>query len=1087
MLAAARRSGLVLLCLLLGGGLVGAPAAGQEPAAEPASLSGRITDAATGTPLAGVTVRVRGPAEAPGESVRVTDAEGAFDFPELPAGGYRIQFVHDGYEEAALEDFALVAGPNRADRALTKRTAAAPEATPDVEEFVVIASPVAEILAASRFDSDQLLDTLSADDFSKLAASDVADALKFVPGVNVVEGQFAVIRGLEDRYSSTLFNGAIVPSPDPDRQSVQLDLFPADVVSDLAVSKTFAPELPGNSSGGSINILTGAYPEKFEFKLSAGSGFNDNAWDNFLEFNDGSAAGTATDGSDVLEGDFAASLGGRGSFLEREIRFKGAIGWESDYQTLEGYQEDREPALPQRDGFGNVVESGDLAQGELSLSGGRFDLTASEHEERRVGYGGFGFDLDEAGNHKIDSSIFYIHKTDDTVEAQENGFFPFFPYGPLAQRQANGDEIRPNDEFAGFASVNTWLRDVREQLGEPPNKGPLVYANFSESESFERERDLSIYQLNGDHHFESIEGLHVSWAGNYAKTSQDETSEGFRYFFEPLDPSQLPTSFPVAAEDLVPGQFVVSEGNVFFSENEIDEHQGFGRIDLDYELPIRDWLTLELRAGGWYEDASRNVDSSFLENPFVDGTSQFALIAPTPLELTDLIDERVDPSGVRDTSNESTREIEAWHLGSKTTLYDQLDLLAGFRIESVFIESINNAFTGETALDGTPAIFPNKYLFFDRLDNPTREGQEASPGETFNDQLLGIKVPVDPETGFVDLVDREQIEALVNGRIDETHFLPALGFTYRPIEGLAFRGAWSQTVARPSFREMGYYVTVEPGTDDFVVGNPQLGLSDVDSYDARVEYVWGEHDLAALSVFYKTIQDPIEAIVIRDPQNAEAVGSALFRTYFNNENEGSLQGIEVEARKSLDFLGFLGPDWEFLEYFSIGGNYTYIDAEVDRSATELIRASEFFVAAPGEPARYNDLEKSRRLYNQPEWIANADLTFDQPDWGTKVTLVVFGISDVLDAAGSTVLDPSSRVASFTPDRYIDSYYQLDLNMSKTWRADFLRGDLTFKVSIKNLTDSTRRIIYDPEQFGGEIVERSWKAGRDFSFSLTYQF
>ena len=76
----------------------------------------------------------------------------------------------------------------------------------------------------------------------------------------------------------------------------------------------------------------------------------------------------------------------------------------------------------------------------------------------------------------------------------------------------------------------------------------------------------------------------------------------------------------------------------------------------------------------------------------------------------------------------------------------------------------------------------------------------------------------------------------------------ALGFTYRPIEGLSLRGAWSQTVARPSFREMGFYVSVEPGTDDLTVGNPQLQLSDVESWDARAEYAWGEYgDLAALS------------------------------------------------------------------------------------------------------------------------------------------------------------------------------------------------------------------------------------------------
>jgi outer membrane receptor protein involved in Fe transport len=1072
---------LVLVALALAG-----PTRAQQGTG---SLEGRVVDAASGLAAEGVTVTVTGPAPEPGaqplREVQTSDAAGSFVFPALPAGRYELHFEKAGYRESGLGDVVVQAGqPKRVELQLPPLPAAEPELS-DVEEFVVIAAPVAEILAASRLDSDQLLNTLSAEDFSKLAVSDIADALKFVPGVNVVEGQFAVIRGLEDRYSSTLYNGAVVPSPDPDRQSVQLDLFPSDVVSDLAVSKTFGPELPSNSSGGSINILTQSYPEEFEFKLSGGSGFNDNAWGSFLDFVDDSAVGDETDGRDVLESDFAASLGGRGSFLEREIRFKAALGWETDYETAEGYQETREPraAVVRR---GRVTQSGDLALGELSLSGGRFDLTESQEEDRYSGYAGFGFDLDEGGNHKIDASLFYTRRKDETVQAKDDGFIPYFAYSVLGDRQASGQEVTSSD-YKCCVTPTTWLQAVRGSTNDGPSRGPLWYTNFSESASYERERDLLISQLNGDHDFDVIEGLHVSWAGNYAKTTQDEKSQGIKYFYEPVDTEQIPRDFPTVANDLGPGVFAAND-RLFASDNNITENQGFGRLDLDYEISFSDAFTLKLTTGGWYENASREVDSSFLESPSVGGGSQFAILGPDPLTLGQSIDDEIDPgAGFRDTSNESNREIQAWHLGSKATLFEQLDLLAGFRLENIFIESLNDPFTDEPALDGSPAIFPTKYLFFDRLDNPARNEVAAAPppGTTFNDQILGIDVPVDPTTGLVDLVDRAQIESLVNGEIDERKFLPSLGLTWRPIEGLALRGAWSETVARPSFREIGYYVSVEPASDDLIVGNPQLGLSDVESYDARAEYSWGDHgDLAALSLFYKFVQDPIESIVVRNPTNFEGSSGALFRTFFNNENEATLRGIEVEARKSLDFFG---PDLDFLQYLSLGGNFTYIDAEVDRSKVELIRSTGFFGAAEGDPERFSGLEESRRLFGQPEWIANTDISFDHPDWGTKATLVLFAISDVLDAAGSAFVTPNGEILSFTPDRYLDSFYQLDLVLSKTWKPDFLRGDLTFKVSIKNLTDSTRRIIYDPDQTRDEIVERSYKVGRDFSFSLTWSF
>ena len=175
-------------------------------------------------------------------------------------------------------------------------------------------------------------------------------------------------------------------------------------------------------------------------------------------------------------------------------------------------------------------------------------------------------------------------------------------------------------------------------------------------------------------------------------------------------------------------------------------------------------------------------------------------------------------------------------------------------------------------------------------------------------------MPIDPVTGLVDLRTREEILSLVNGEIDEDKVLPSFGLNYRPLEGLSLRGAFSQTVARPSFREIGYYVSVEPGTDDRTVGNPQLQLSEVESYDVRAEYVGELGDLVALSAFYKTIDDPIESIVVRNPLDFDSGSAALFRTFFNNPNQAKLWGIEVEARKSLDFFYLdLGLDFPGVE------------------------------------------------------------------------------------------------------------------------------------------------------------------------------
>jgi TonB-dependent receptor len=1098
-----------------------APSRAQDAAA--GVLLGQVFDGETGTPVAGVTVTVIWPTPADGSTVRQesreTGPKGEFEFPSIQEGSYAITFAKEGYRASRITEFVVRPGErNRADfplPPLARTGAAEPES--DIEEFVVTGSTVAMESLELRVDSDELLNVLSAEEISKFAATDVADALRRVSGVNVVEGQFAIIRGLEDRYSSTLYNGAPVPSPDPDRQSVQLDLFPSEIVDNLLVSKTFAPDLPGNSAGGSINILTQDYPDDFEFQLKAAGGFNQNAVDRFIRYESGSPVGEEDGSFNPIDSEFGGFLGGRTELGEREVRYKALVNWEREYETWRGDQEKFEPKLRWLPGerpppFPSTFTSGGLSLGELALSSGKFDLTQSWEEQRRAGYLGLGFDADRSGNHRIDTSLFYTKNHEESVQLKENGYLPNFDYSQLIEKEANGDDVSGAD-FLGYATLGSWIsRSVRSDRGDAPSRGPLWFSNFSESKSFKRDRKLWVSQVNGDHFIEQVAGLHASWAANYARTTEGETSLGTRYFFEPDDVFQVaPADSPASLGELGPGVFA-SRPDFVNSSNDIDEKQGFGRADLEYEKAVAEPVFLKLSSGGWYEHARRNVDSSFLESPSVNAnaceaspsctgsSSQFAILGDTPLEMgTSILRElnRLSSgslSGERETSNESTREVWAWNVGSKATFWEQVDVLGGVRLENVFIESLNDPFTGENRF-GAPDIFPTRYVFWDRLDNRTRSEVGSAPpvGTIFNDQILGLMVPLNLNTtacdppgehrGCVDLLDRAAVESFVNGEIDERHWLPSFGLAYRPLQGLDLRAAYSQTIARPSFRELGFYVSVDPDTDDLVVGNPQLGLSDVESWDARAEYVWGDFaDLVAVSGFYKTIQDPIESIIVRNPLNLDLSPSALFRTFFNNPNEATLWGIELEARKNLEFIGL-----DFGEFFTIGGNFTWIDASVDRSEAELARSLPFFGTLPGDPERYSGLEGSRRLFGQPEWIANADISFDQPDWGTKVTLAYFAISDVLDAAGSANIGPDGRVLSYTIDRYVGSFYQLDLVVSQTWNVDFLRGDLTLKLSAKNLTDSTRKIIYDPYQTHEEITERSYKKGRDYKFTLTYSF
>ena len=165
-----------------------------------------MVDEKDGAPLDGVRVTLSRSRR--NAANRVTRLDGTYEFKDLPQGEYQLDFVKDGYTKSRIAAFPVDPGvDSRADLRLPRAPADSLAGPPGVEEFVVVGTK-AEAIEAARAESDKLVNTLNAAEISKFAANDVADALKFVPGVSVQKGQFAIIRGLEDRYWSVLYNAA---------------------------------------------------------------------------------------------------------------------------------------------------------------------------------------------------------------------------------------------------------------------------------------------------------------------------------------------------------------------------------------------------------------------------------------------------------------------------------------------------------------------------------------------------------------------------------------------------------------------------------------------------------------------------------------------------------------------------------------------------------------------------------------------------------------------------------------------------------------------------------------------------------------
>jgi TonB-dependent receptor len=249
-------------------------------------VSGQITDA-DGAPLSGATIllepmgidklRVQ---EAP-EAV-VTDDQGQFSV-DAPRGRYSLNVAHEGFESAQADNVRIVANVgivmNVALQPLNavQEIGGASSGTDDVvemAEIVVVGTyqPRAKTVDVERF-SVAVTDAISVEELLRAGDSDVAASLKRVVGIAITGGKYAVVRGLDGRYISATLNGDLMPSTDPFRRDVQLDLFPSDILGGIEIQKSFSADLPGDTTGGIIKIKTRDIPKEYVNSLSVSGAY----------------------------------------------------------------------------------------------------------------------------------------------------------------------------------------------------------------------------------------------------------------------------------------------------------------------------------------------------------------------------------------------------------------------------------------------------------------------------------------------------------------------------------------------------------------------------------------------------------------------------------------------------------------------------------------------------------------------------------------------------------------------------------------------------------------------------------------------
>ena len=256
------RAAAVVLCSSL---LVVAPL----PAQDAGRIVGRVIDAASGEGLTDVGVQVVGTTLG-----TMSGVNGRYQISSVPAGTITIQVRRIGYAPKTVT--GLMLEPGRTLEQDVTLTTAAVTLTAQVVTASAERGMVSEALDKQRT-ATGVVNSVTAEQISKSPDSDAAQAVQRVSGVTVQDGRCVFVRGLGERYTQTSLNGTRIPSPEPERKVVPLDLFPSGLLQSVTTSKTFTPDQPGDFSGASVDIRTREFPARRQSTLSLSMGYNDAA------------------------------------------------------------------------------------------------------------------------------------------------------------------------------------------------------------------------------------------------------------------------------------------------------------------------------------------------------------------------------------------------------------------------------------------------------------------------------------------------------------------------------------------------------------------------------------------------------------------------------------------------------------------------------------------------------------------------------------------------------------------------------------------------------------------------------------------
>tara|TARA_R110002072_G_scaffold142804_1_gene288256 strand:- start:27968 stop:30793 length:2826 start_codon:yes stop_codon:yes gene_type:complete len=618
-----------------------------------------------------------------------SDFEGRYRL-ELEPGTYTLVFSFVGYQTKEITGVVITQGE------FTNTDVTLNASAGQLDEVVITTTArqntEAAVLSLQK-NSVNLLDGLSLETIKKTGASDIASAVKNVPGVSIQGGKFVYVRGLGDRYTKSILNGVDVPGLDPDRNTLQLDIFPTQILENVIVVKAATADKPADFTGGVIDIVTKDIPTREEYSVSVGATYNSD-----FHFNDDYLA------SDRSSTDF---LGFDDGLRDNPLASNQIV------------------PLPQQNGevaslITQRFEKRMAAQRETSFLDYNFSLTAGnqyEIGEKKLGY--------LASLSYRNETSYYDEYIDGQIYRKDEADKSNFEL--LADRTQNGELGNNNVLISALAGLSLKSEKSKYRFNVLHVQNGESQASIFRQSNFiissnnvlkdnliYTQRSITNGLLSGKHSLGSENDWNVEWSlsPSLAKIEdKDFRVSPFRVTTNPDTGEQVYTIEP--SESGIPSRFF----------RDLEEINLAGKIDIEKKHSL---FGFEAKAkfGGGYTFKNRTFDVLKFSIPLLNFPSATLNGDPDLILADENIYDPTTNSGffIRDDSNDSDSfdsdiSITSGYISEEFKVTDWLNSIVGVRYEQFILK-----YTGEDQLGTTlnsaevlnkSDFFPSVNLIFD--------------------------------------------------------------------------------------------------------------------------------------------------------------------------------------------------------------------------------------------------------------------------------------------------------------------------------------------------------------------------------------